>query len=101
HRLAWYACLHSGTVVVSTGIGAEGILCNHDEHLCIANTPEDFAHEIITLSMDKQKTARLRKNARLLVDSSYSWKIIGSQLHDFINDHVDRKIRNYEYKKSI
>jgi glycosyltransferase involved in cell wall biosynthesis len=100
-RLKILEAMSLGTVVVSTGIGAEGILCNHDEHLCIANTPEDFAHEIITLSMDKQKTARLRKNARLLVDSSYSWKIIGSQLHDFINDHVDRKIRNYEYKKSI
>ncbi len=69
------------TPVVSTSKGAEGLRVRENEHLLIADSPKDFAHEIIRLLNDPQLSDRLAVNGFQLVQELYDWKVI---LPDFL-----------------
>ena len=63
-----------GRAVVSTSVGAEGLGVTHDEHLLIADTPEQFAKEVVGLLRDNARRARLGAEARAHVTRQYSWE---------------------------
>ena len=71
-----------GIPVVSTTIGAEGIGAIDGEHLLLADTPKLFAESIVQLIQDRDLRQRLRSNARTLIESRYSWQVIGKRLED-------------------
>ena len=64
-----------GVPVVSTTIGCEGLAVQHDVHLLVADTPEDFARACAKLLQDKELTQRLTKKARQLILERYDAKI--------------------------
>ncbi|HJT56880.1 MAG TPA: glycosyltransferase family 4 protein [Ktedonobacteraceae bacterium] len=64
-----------GVPVVSTTIGCEGLAVQHDVHLLVADTPEDFARACAKLLADKELAQRLTKNARQLILERYDAKI--------------------------
>lgn len=66
-----FAC---GVPVVTTGKGAEGIACAHNEHLLIGETPESLVQHIDQLARDSNLSQRLTNNALKLVQESYSWQ---------------------------
>ncbi|MBO6782123.1 MAG: glycosyltransferase [Alphaproteobacteria bacterium] len=61
-----------GVPVVSTTLGAEGLSVEHDRHLLIADTPEDFAAACRRLVGDQDLRARLVAEAQSLQRESYS-----------------------------
>jgi len=69
-----------GTPVVSTTIGAEGIFATNGEHLLISDDPKEFAEYVLELVHDCEKSLRISKNARCLVEERYDWKKIGGAL---------------------
>lgn len=69
----------AGKAVVSTSLGAEGNLARDGEHLLLADTPEDFMREIVTLIEDPALRSKLGNSARKLVEDHYSWRIIGEK----------------------
>jgi polysaccharide biosynthesis protein PslH len=69
-----------GLPIVTTSIGVEGLNCKHNEHLIIADSPKDFADAVVELIQNKEKSTEIGKNARELVESEYSWDIIGKRL---------------------
>ncbi|HZS95124.1 MAG TPA: glycosyltransferase family 4 protein, partial [Chloroflexota bacterium] len=61
-----------GVPIVSTSIGAEGIDARHEEHLLIADRPDDFASACLRLACDADLARRLSENALTLVRNAYS-----------------------------
>jgi len=69
-----------GKAVVTTSIGAEGILAENGKGLLIENEPEQFARAILSLLADDNFIEKLGSNAVALVKKNYSWDVINSNL---------------------
>jgi polysaccharide biosynthesis protein PslH len=72
-----------GKTVISTDIGAEGIDFIYDQHLLIANTPEEFLSAIERCISDRDFCDRLGKNARKLIEDKHNMPQIIHRLEDF------------------
>ncbi len=66
--------LACGAPVVSTSVGSEGLAVRHDEHLLIADHPEDFAGAILRLLDDPALGARLGQQGREWVTAYHAWE---------------------------
>jgi polysaccharide biosynthesis protein PslH len=72
-RLKILESMALGTPVVSTSKGAEGLDAVHEKHLLIADTPQQFAREVIRLLMDQNLRQDLAENGLRLVSDQYNW----------------------------
>jgi glycosyltransferase involved in cell wall biosynthesis len=61
-----------GTPVVSTTLGAEGILVQQKENILIADTPEDFAAAIVLLINNRELAKSIATNCYEMVKYNYS-----------------------------
>jgi polysaccharide biosynthesis protein PslH len=61
----------SGTPVVSTTLGAEGLPVESGRHLLIADTPEGFAEAIVRVIRNRTLAATLSRELNLLVKSRF------------------------------
>ena len=78
-RLKILEAMASGAAVVSTTIGAEGILAGSGE-IRVADDPDTFAEAVLeTLGNSTIREAQVRA-ARQLVESRYDWGAIGREL---------------------
>lgn len=66
--------------VVTTSIGCEGLKVENEEHVMIADEPEEFAESVIELLRNKKQRKILEKNGKKLVENVYDWKIIGRDI---------------------
>jgi polysaccharide biosynthesis protein PslH len=72
-RLKIYEAMAMGIPVVSTTIGAEGLPVRNEQHLLIADTPEEQAAAITRLLENPQVASALADNALKLVKEHGSW----------------------------
>lgn len=63
-----------GLPMVSTTIGAEGIMMKSGENLLLADEPQDFAAAVVRLLEDQLLAERLRENGRAWVEMHYDWQ---------------------------
>jgi len=70
-----------GKAIVATSMSCEGLEVKHDEHILIANTPQDFASMIALVLENRTLGQRLGAAARILVENRYSWDIVGQHLN--------------------
>jgi len=63
-----------GVPIVSTTIGAEGILVQDEENILLADAPQEFARAVVRLLADPDSSARLSANGRRWVDEHYHWR---------------------------
>jgi glycosyltransferase involved in cell wall biosynthesis len=82
-RIKMLEAMATGCCVVSTNIGAEGIIGENGKDYLIANTPEAFANTIIELVTNPEKQRELSKNARSLVNEQYNNNILTNRLIAF------------------
>ena len=66
--------------VVSTSIGAEGLIIKPNENILIADDPKAFADSILNLIENRTLYQKICNNAFNLVNSMYSWNKIWDQL---------------------
>ena len=66
----------SGKAVVSTAIGAEGLDFKDRSEIVIANDPNSFASEVVTLLRDPQQRSSIGQAARKKVVERYSQKAL-------------------------
>jgi glycosyltransferase involved in cell wall biosynthesis len=64
------------TPVVSTSKGAEGLVVEHDVHLLIADTPQDFALAVLRLLREADLRQRLADAAYQLACDNYDWAVV-------------------------
>lgn len=61
-----------GLPVVTTAIGAEGIHIENEKSCLKAETPKDFANQVIRLYNDPELWEKIRKNSQLVYDQYFS-----------------------------
>ena len=66
---AWAA----GVPVISTSLGAQGLLGRHGEHLLIADTPETFKDAVVKLVNNPLLARQLGRAGRVLYELEYTW----------------------------
>jgi sugar transferase (PEP-CTERM/EpsH1 system associated) len=81
-RLKVLDAMAMGKAMVSTSIGCEGLEVRPDEHLLVADSPEEFAKKVVGLMQDPNRRLTLGRAAREMVERRYSWRTIGGQLLD-------------------
>ena len=69
-----------GVPVVTTSVGAMGLEADIGKELLVADTPADFAEQVIHLLDNKCLRKTLAQTARTRVENSYSWEAIGERL---------------------
>ena len=82
-RLKIVEVLAKGKAVVSTRLGAEGLDVVHDQHLLLADEPDDFAAQVGRVISDPECAARLGRAGRQLMEDKYSWTSIVARLEKF------------------
>ncbi len=85
-RLKILEAMALGTPVVATTKGAEGLKVKTGEHLLLADTPQAFAHAVLTLLENAELHRRLAENARCLVEATYDWPAIGQQFTTLVEE---------------
>ena len=73
---AWAA----GTPVVSTHLGAEGLLCRAGDHLLLCDDPSEFAEAVAFLVEAPEARAQLSAAGRRLYEAAYTWDVAWSIL---------------------
>ena len=79
-RLKILEAMAMGRPVVSTSVGAEGLDVVADEHILIADTPDEFARKIVLLLQNARLSDRIAASARQLVEAHYDWDVIAQRL---------------------
>lgn len=75
-RLKILEAMATGTPVVATPKGAEGLGLQHEEHLLIAEQPADYAAAVVRLLHDSALRRRLANHAQHAVAQTYDWSVI-------------------------
>jgi len=70
----------SGTLVVTTKPGIEGIDAVDREHVLIADSDESFVSLISYAYANAKNMKHITKKARIFVEKTYDWKAIGERL---------------------
>lgn len=81
-RLKIFEAMAMAKPVVSTRIGAEGLPVQNDVHLALADSPQDFAHQLTALLDSPDKKNQLASQGYSLVTTRYSWTNISEHLYD-------------------
>jgi glycosyltransferase involved in cell wall biosynthesis len=72
----------SGTAVVTTPLGVEGLEAKDKTHVLVAEEPNDLAKLIFNLLIDHSLYRKLTLNSRKFVQARYDWKIIAQKLNE-------------------
>jgi polysaccharide biosynthesis protein PslH len=79
-RLKILEALSMARPVVSTTLGAEGLLLGSGEHLLLADTSADFAEAVIRLLRNQALCQTLGNAGRAVVERMYSWDVVHTKL---------------------
>ncbi len=83
-RLKILEAMAVGTPVVATSKGAAGLALQDQEHLLIADTPEEFARATLRLLHDPALRSKLARAARERVCQEYDWRVIQKKMERLV-----------------
>lgn len=92
-RLKIYEAMATGIPMVATTIGAEGLPVRSEEHLLIADTPEEQAAAIVRLLKNPRVASELARNALAFVRQHGSWESVSKRFLDSCRDASADKAR--------
>ena len=81
----------SGLPVVSTSLGMEGIEAQNGVNCLLADTPELFTRSIEWLLTDRGLSARMARNARILVEKNHALNIGLTHFENILKSVVEGK----------
>jgi glycosyltransferase involved in cell wall biosynthesis len=87
-RLKVLEYMAAGRPVVSTAIGVEGLEVEAGRDLVLAETPGDFAGEVVRLLRDPSEAAALARRGRDLVDRLYRWDAIAQRYEEELSQYL-------------
>jgi len=79
-RLKILDALAMGMPLVGTTFACSGISVQHEKHVLLADTPEDFVNQILRVLADPVLRINLATQGRDLVCRDYAWPVIGRNL---------------------
>ena len=74
-----------GTPVVSTSLGAEGLIMAHNAEIFVADLAPDFARRIVAVFEDREHSSLIAQNALDLVRTKYSLKVAAVQAEEVLS----------------
>ena len=77
-RLKILHAMAMGLPIISTSIGAEGLLITEGEEILIRDSAASFAEAVLQLNSNVELRQKLRLNGRKLVEKQYDWESIFS-----------------------
>lgn len=80
--------------VVSTTLGAEGIVAQHEHNILIADVPTAFAAAIVRLFNDPHLRQSLGMQARKLVVQEYNWDVLAHHFERVLTDVAQTPARH-------
>lgn len=83
-RLKILQAMGMSKCIVSTSIGAEGIDCENNKNILLADSDEDFISVISNLSKNKILSKKIGQEAALLALKKYDWNSIGGKLYKYL-----------------
>jgi glycosyltransferase involved in cell wall biosynthesis len=72
-----------GKTVITTTIGAEGIMCEHQKNILIANTPDEFLEAVIHCFSDDEMVTRIGENARQYILENHSMERVSGMTESY------------------
>lgn len=87
-RLKILQAMALGTPVVATSKGAEGLAVMPEQDILVADTPEQFASQVLRLLADRNLQARISRMARQLVQRQFTWTHSGARLEEALGQAV-------------
>lgn len=85
-----------GTPVVATSKGAEGLDVINEEHIILADGPDEFARQVVRLLRNPTNIKRMAENARRLVEEQYEWEAIGQQFVELVETAAEKRVAGSE-----
>ena len=85
-RLKIVEAMAKSKAIVSTRIGAEGIDVTHDRDVLLADTPDEFAAQVVRALGSPELTTRLGQQARVLAEERYAWSAVVRGLERFYDE---------------
>ncbi len=82
-RLKVLEAMASGTPVISTSLGAEGLGVNHGSDILLTDDAASMADAVLSMHVHDERWQRLVENGRKMVAATYDWSIIGKKLRGF------------------
>jgi glycosyltransferase involved in cell wall biosynthesis len=79
-RLKLLEAMAMGKAIVSTTIGAEGVVLEDGENILIADTPQEIAGAVLKLMRNEPLRERLGKAAHEQAKNLYDWRILGNKM---------------------
>lgn len=89
-RLKILEALAAALPVITTTVGVEGLRLRHQEHVTIADKPNDFAEAILDTTAYHQLACRMASRGRMTVEREYDWEMLAARLGGIWTDCVDR-----------
>lgn len=83
-RLKIYEAMAAGAPVVSTRIGAEGLMYTEEENILIGDEPESFARQCLSLLDDAGRRQSLSGAAHAMVAANFDWSGVARRFHEIL-----------------
>lgn len=90
-KLKVLEAMSTGTPIVSTGTGCQGIDVVDGEHVLIADSEADFSDRVTELLRNPERAEAMASAARRLVETKYGWDQIIGNLEPKLQELVRRK----------
>lgn len=72
-----------GKAIVSTTIGAEGLGVTHEQHLMVADRPDDFTQSVQALLMEPSRIQEMGKQAHAFIGEHFDNRVLAGKLAGF------------------
>ena len=83
------------TPVVTTHKGAEGLDVKHGVNILIADTPDEFAGNIIKVLKNPGMQQKLANNAYQLVREKYEWSVVMPRFINLVESILSKEISKH------
>lgn len=81
----------SGTPVITTALGNEGINAKDNEEIIICEKPEEFVSKALLLLSDDYLYEKLSRNGRKFIEKNFDWRNIAQKLDNIYVSLVGNK----------
>ena len=87
-RLKILDAMAMGKAIVSTSVGCEGLNVGNGKNILIADNPEDFANQVVSLLKDPDKRRNVEQSA-VKLSKEYDWRLI-KELQEIVYQAVKK-----------
>jgi polysaccharide biosynthesis protein PslH len=95
-RLKILEAMAMGKAIISTSIGAEGLMIEKNRHLLAVDDPGEFANAVLDVLSSPSKRQQLGVNGRRLVEESYGWEQCAQKLEKVWYNALQKELPSHK-----